>query len=384
MYRRLIPLPPPGQRSFFLWGLRQVGKTTLLKQQYPPDENIWVDLTLGQSLRKYSEAPEALRYELQDAPAETQIVIDEIQLVPELLNEVQWLIDNSDLKFALCGSNMLKLREANLLGGRAGIFVLHGLTSKEMGADFDLNQMLSKGYLPPAHSQPDFMDGYVGNYLYREISEAARNRDLQSFRTFLREAALRDTSTVNFSEIASKCGVSAYTVKGFFEVLENSLHCRWVEPYHREAKSGEAKRAKLYLSDVGVANSLARRGEHIAQGSSDFGKAFENWVCHELVSYLDYHTKNSKKKHLAFWKLGKEVDFIVGGEVAIEVKSNDKPGRSDLDGLRKLKQRFPHIERRIVVCRQPYPSQTDDGIEIMPYGDFAQKLWDGNLVRLGT
>ena len=387
MYERALSLPDPGERSFFLWGLRQVGKTTLLKQKYPKKEHVWVDLTSGSSYRKYSETPEALRYELENVSPEKQVVIDEIQLVPELLNEIQWLIDNTELKFALCGSNLLRLKDANLLGGRAGMFRLHGLTSKELGGDFNLEKLLNKGYLPPAHSAsdfPDFIDGYVGSYLYREIREAVGARNYQSFRTFLKESALRDGSTVSFANIARVSGVSVHTVKGYFEVLEDSLHCRWLGPYRRAAKSGEAQSAKLYFTDVGLVNSLARRGTHISVGSSDFGKAFENWVCHELAAYLDYHTKDSREKHLTYWKSGHEVDFIAGGEVAIEAKSIEKPERKHFTGLRKLKERFPDVEKRVLVCRQPHPSKTDDGITIMPYGDFARELWDKTLLPLGA
>lgn len=385
MYNRALSLPEPGERSFFLWGLRQVGKTTLLQQQYPKRDHIWVDLTAGSSYRKYAENPEALRYELENASPHKQIVIDEIQLVPALLNEIQWLIDNSKLKFALCGSNLLKLRGANLLGGRAGTFVLHGLTSQEFGDDFNLEAVLNKGYLPPAHGTPDFIDGYIGNYLYREISEVARTRDYQSFRTFLMEAALRDGRTVSYANIAKASGgVSAYTVRGYFEVLEDSLHCRWLDPYRKEPKSGESKSAKFYFTDVGLVNSLARRGSHISVGSSDFGKAFENWVCHELAAYLDYHTKDSRVKHLAYWKLGHEVDFIVGGRVAIEAKSAERLERKDFTGLRKLAERHPHIAERIIVCRQPYPSKTEDGILVLPYADFADRLWSGELIPLAA
>ncbi len=382
MYKRALLLPTPGTQNFFLWGPRQVGKTTLLKERYPPDEHFWLDLTDGSLYRKFTEKPEVLRKELAQHAPDKQVVIDEIQRVPELLYEVQWLIDNANFKFALCGSNQLKLRNSNLLGCRAGLFVLHGLTSAEFGSSFNLEAVLNAGYLPPTHTNPNFIDGYIGNYLYREISELAQLRQYQSFRNFLKEAALRDGSTVNYANIAQASGVTANTVRSYFALLEESLHGRWLDAYHRAPKSGESANPKFYFADVGLVNSLARRG-YISEGSSDFGKAFENWVFHEIKAYLDYHSGDSRERHVSYWKRGVEVDFIVGNKTAIEVKAADRLRNHDFKGLRSLKENFPSIENRIVVCRQSYVDITSDNILVLPYEEFAKSLWNGEIISLG-
>ncbi len=315
-----------------------MGKTTLLKERYPPDEHFWLDLTDGSLYRKFTEKPEVLRKELAQHAPDKQVVIDEIQRVPELLYEVQWLIDNANFKFALCGSNQLKLRNSNLLGGRAGLFVLHGLTSAEFGSSFNLEAVLNAGYLPPTHTNPNFIDGYIGNYLYREISELAQLRQYQSFRNFLKEAALRDGSTVNYANIAQASGVTANTVRSYFALLEES---------------------------------------------SDFGKAFENWVFHEIKAYLDYHSGDSRERHVSYWKRGVEVDFVVGNKTAIEVKAADRLRNHDFKGLRSLKEDFPSMENRIVVYRQSYVDITSDDILVLPYEEFAKRLWNGEIISLG-
>ena len=150
MFKRFLDLPDPGTETFFLWGPRQTGKSTLLRQRYPDAR--WVDLLKGEEFRRYLDHPEYLRQELESAPPAPgrQIVIDEVQKVPALLDEVHWLIENRGLHFALCGSSARKVRRgaANLLGGRAVRYELHGLTAGELGDDFDLERMLNHGYLP--------------------------------------------------------------------------------------------------------------------------------------------------------------------------------------------------------------------------------------------
>ena len=106
MFKRNLVLPPPGEETFFLWGPRQTGKTTLLRQTY--GDARWLDLLKAEEFRRYVARPELLRQEIEAEPAEPgrQIVIDEIQKVPALLDEVHWLLENRGLHFALCGSSV--------------------------------------------------------------------------------------------------------------------------------------------------------------------------------------------------------------------------------------------------------------------------------------
>ena len=217
MFKRNLRLPAPGEETFFLWGPRQTGKTTLLRRAYPQAR--WIDLLKANEFRRYVTNPERLREEVEadGMPAGGQVVIDEIQKAPALLDEAHWLIENRGLRFALCGSSARKVRRgaANLLGGRALRFELRGLTAAELGGSFDLTEVLNHGYLPPmveARSPRRRLDAYIDNYLKEEIAAEGLVRNLPAFSDFLHAAALCDGEMVNFSNVASDCAVSSHTV----------------------------------------------------------------------------------------------------------------------------------------------------------------------------
>lgn len=228
MFQRNLSLPGSGQETFFLWGARQTGKSTLLRQRYPRAR--WLDLLKTDEFRRYAVHPERLREEVEaeGLPAGSRVVIDEIQKVPALLDEVHWLMENRGLCFALCGSSARKVRRgaANLLGGRAVRYELHGLTADEVGSGFDLTRLLNRGYLPRMYeaSRPErLLDGYVADYLKEEVAAEGLVRNLPAFSGFLDAAALSDGEMINFSNIASECAVSGHTAKGYFEILEDTL-----------------------------------------------------------------------------------------------------------------------------------------------------------------
>ncbi len=385
MFTRSLNLPPPGVETFFLWGPRQTGKTTLLRRTYPQAR--WLDLLKTDEYRRYATRPELLRQELEAEPPGPgqQVVIDEAQKVPALLDEVHWLIENRGVRFALCGSSARKVRRgaANLLGGRALRYELRGLTSDELGADFDLDRMLAHGYLPRIYesSRPRrLLDAYIADYLREEIAAEGLARNLPAFAAFLDAAALSDCETVNFANIARECGVSNHTAKNYFGILEDTLLGRWLPAYRRRRKRRVATSPKFYFADVGVANRLARRGEP-ARGSDSYGKAFENWVFHELSAYMSYREVDAD---LSYWRLpsGVEVDFVIGNgdiEIAIEAKSSARVSRNHLKGLRTLADEYPEVRRRVVVSQEPRPRRTEDGIDILPAAVFAKRLWAGEL-----
>ena len=384
MFQRSLRLPPSGKESFFLWGPRQTGKSTLLREQYPDAR--WLDLLKSDEYIYYSARPERLRQEIEaDGPQpEKQIVIDEVQRVPELLNEVHWLIENHRLKFALCGSSARKVRRggANLLGGRAFRYVLHGLTALELGSGFDLDRLLNHGYLPRSYesNQPArVLDAYIADYLEEEIAAEGVVRQLPTFASFLDSASLSDGDSVNFANVARDCGVSAPTVRGYFEILEDTLLGTWLRAYRRRNKRRLAKAPKFYFADVGVVNRLARRGTVIA-GSEQYGKAFENWVYHELSAYTSYYEVDAK---LTYWRLasGTEVDFLLDDlSIAIEAKSSENISTQHLKGLRSIAVEYPEIPQRVVVCREKRARLTEDGILILPAERFVERLWNGDLL----
>jgi predicted AAA+ superfamily ATPase len=381
MYKRGLELPPAGEETFFLWGPRQTGKSTLLRHHYP--DAYWVDLLQADQYRRYVERPELLREELAAlATAPRQVVIDEVQKVPQLLDEVHWLHENRRVRFALCGSSARKVRHgaANLLGGRALRYELFGLTAAELGGDFDLDRLLLHGYLPRiyASGRPErLLASYVGDYLREEVAAEGLVRSVPVFSRFLDVAALSDGDLVNFSNIARDCGVSSHTVKSHFEILEDTLLGAWLPAYTKRPKRRVIAAPKFYFSDVGVENRLARRGR-FERGSEAHGKAFENWVFHELASRRAYAEPDVE---LAYWRLasGIEVDFITGDmQCAIEAKASAKITSTHLANLRHLAaDQSP--KRRIVVCLESKRRKTDDGIEILPMSEFIEDLWAGRV-----
>jgi uncharacterized protein len=383
MFRRSPVLPEPGVETFFLWGPRQTGKSTLLRETY--GQSRWIDLLKAEEFRRYLARPELLRQELEAEPPTPgeQIVIDEIQKVPALLDEVHWLLENRGVHFALCGSSARKVKRgaANLLGGRAMRYELHGLTASELGRDFDLDRMLNHGYLPRIYEagRPQRMlDAYIADYLKEEVAAEGLVRNLPTFSDFLDVAALSDGELVNFSNIARECGVSSHTTKSHFEILEDTLLGRWLPAYRKRPKRRVIGAPKFYFVDVGVVNRLARRGE-LLPGSELYGKAFENWVFHELSAFVSYRGEGGE---LSYWLLasGIEVDFVLGDmRVAIEAKSSERITRDHLQGLRRLAEDHPRVGRRLVVCREPRARKTDDGIEVLPAATFVRRLWTGDI-----
>ncbi len=382
MFGRSLPLPPPGEETFFLWGPRQTGKSTLLRHAYPGAR--WVDLLKADEYRRYATNPELLRQELAAGPLPAQIVIDEIQKVPALLDEVHWLHENLGARFALCGSSARKVRRgaANLLGGRALRYELFGLTAAEVGSGFDLDRALNHGWLPRIYesSRPArLLAAYVGDYLKEEVAAEGLVRNLPAFSQFLDAAALSDGELVNFANIARDCGVSAPTVKSYFEILEDTLLGRWLPAYTRRPKRRVIGAPKFYFADVGVVNHLARRGP-LQPKSDTYGKAFESWVHHELIARVSYAERASR---LAYWRLasGIEVDFIVDDmRVAIEVKASGRVDSDHLKGLRALAADHPSVGRRLVVCLEPRRRLLPDGIEVVPAGAFLDELATGRIV----
>ena len=381
MFDRSLVLPQPGSETFFLWGPRQAGKSTLLRGCYP--DAYWVDLLKSEIFRRYLDHPEYLRQELAAAAplSGQQIVIDEVQKVPALLDEVHWLIENRGLHFALCGSSARKVRRgaANLLGGRAVRYELRGLTAGELGAAFDLSRMLNHGYLPRIYqaARPRrLLDAYIADYLREEVAAEGLVRNLPAFSGFLDAAALSDGEMVNFSNIARECGVSSPTAKAYFEILNDTLLGRWLTAYRRRRKRRVIGAPKFYFADVGVVNRLIRRGE-LTPGSPLYGKAFENWVFHELSAGIEYQEWDLE---LTYWRLpsGIEVDFVLGDmEIAVEAKASARITRDHLRGLRTLMEEHPGVRRRIVVCLEPRARRTDDGIDILPAADFIRRLGQG-------
>ncbi|MDD3993355.1 MAG: AAA family ATPase [Desulfobacteraceae bacterium] len=381
MYKRLLDLPRSPQTSFFLWGPRQTGKTTLLKACYP---DAWrIDLLKTDELVRYLKQPSLLREQVASLPAKTLVVVDEIQKAPVLLDEIHYLIQERQTVFALCGSSARKVRRghANLLGGRAVRYELLGLVAEELGDDFTIERFVNTGPLPEHYGARDpalRLRSYVDDYLREEILQEGLTRQLPVFSDFLRLAAIGDTEVLNIANVAREAGMAASTVRDHYTILVDTLVGAFLPAFTLRPKRRTVQAPKFYFRDIGVVNHLARRGA-VQPGSELFGKAFENWVFHELSAHSRY---SQRFYELSYWRLssGIEVDFILGpAAVAIEAKGKSRVNAEDLKGLRNFKKDFPQMRESIVVCLEKRPRVTEDGIRILPHREFARMLWGGKL-----
>jgi len=308
------------------------------------------------------------------------IIIDEVQKLPEVLDEVHSLMSRLGLRFILTGSSPRKLLRGggNLLGGRAIRFALHPLVSAEI-PDFELERALNHGMLPrhyvSARPRP-LLEAYVGDYLREEVLAEALTRNVPVFQRFIEAAAFSNGQMVNFTSIGREIGVAANTVRSHFEILVDTLIGVWLPAWTRRAKRRAIEAPRFYFFDVGVVNALARRGR-LTAGSSDFGLAFEHFLFMELRAHHAY----CDGLPMSYWRTasGLEVDFILGdAQVAIEVKSAETITKDHLKGLRAWKQEHPDC-RCILVARTLRPRLTEDRIEILPWQNFLQQLWAGAL-----
>jgi uncharacterized protein len=378
MYYRNQAFANAENYSLFVWGARQTGKSTLLKQVF--GQALVFDLLNTDTLRRFTKRPAEFR-EIVLATDHTTIVVDEIQKVPELLNEIHWLIENTDKRFIMSGSSPRKILKqgVNLLGGRALRYELYPLSFSEI-PDFDLNKALNQGLLPKhydAKSYQNLLSAYIGAYLEEEIIAETKIRNRQVFYGFLEKAAFSNGEIVNYTNIASECGVSGPTVKEYFTILQETMLGRFVEPFQKKPKRRVVQAPKFYFFDLGIANFLLKR-KNIEQGTETFGAAFEHFIYMELQAYAQY---SGKRFPISYWRTTSqlEVDFILGDhQLALEIKSTDNVQNKHLNGLRAFNEEY-ETNRNIVVSLDPYPRKIND-IDVLPWKVFLTKLWSGELI----
>lgn len=380
MYIRKQIFMGRGAESSFLWGARQTGKSTLLRLMFPGV--LYFDLLQSDVFNRFLSNPALLRETVEADGSSSIVIIDEIQRIPSLLNEVQWLIVNRNRQFILSGSSPRKRVRSggNLLGGRALRYELYPLIYKEI-PDFNLLRALNNGLLPrmyQAESPAKLLSAYIGSYLRDEIMAEARIRNIASFSKFLDAAAFSNGELVNYANIASDCGVSAPTVKEYFQVLEDTMTGRFLPSYQKKPKRRVILAPKFYLFDVGIANYLLKRGK-IQPGSEAFGKAFEHFLYHELYSHSHYSDLNYS---LCYWRTASqmEVDFILGeNEVAIEVKATESVSEKHLKGLKSFADEYT-AKRLILVSNDNLPRKIGN-ISILPWRMFLEELWAGEIIK---
>jgi len=379
MYDRKQKFTGAENESFFFWGARQTGKSTLLKTLFP--DALWFDLLLTEEYNRLSKNPEYLRKSILAMPTVSTVVIDEIQLIPQLLNEVHWCIVNKSIRFILSGSSPRKILRsgANLLGGRALRYELLQLVSTEI-PDFDLTRAINNGLLPRHYNSNNatkLLSAYIGSYLRDEIVAEARLRNVAVFSRFLETAAFTNGEIVNYSNIASDIGISVPTVKDYFQILEDTLLGRFLPSFQKNPKRRIIQAPKFYMFDVGVVNSLLGR-KKIEIGNEVFGKAFEHFIYQEIYAYSRYSELNF---NMAFWHTAthKEVDFILGDhEVAIEVKSTSEAQLRHIGGLKAFANDYT-VKKLILVSNDMYPRLLDN-VLVLPWKIFLQQLWNGEII----
>ena len=376
---RILTIPELEEDSVFLWGARQTGKSTLLKSIYP--EAHYYDLLLPDVYSRLQRKPELLIQELQHLDHNELVVIDEVQMLPNLLNAVHWLIVNRDIRFLLCGSSARKLKRlgANMLGGRAVRRQLFPLVSREI-PDFDVVKAVNNGMLPRHYliNEPwNRLEGYIGNYLQQEIEAEALSRNLSTFSRFLEVAALTDGEMVNYQSIATDCGVSANTIKAYFDILQETMIGYYIPAFRNVQKRRLIKAPRFYFFDIGIVNYLCNRRK-LEPGSTDFGHGFEHLIVQELMAYLSY---THSRKTISYWRTtsGYEVDIIYGdAEVAIEVKSSTEVQSRHLKGLKAFSEEHPAARTIIVSLDTAYRKMNQ--VEVWPVTQFLNALWNGDIL----
>jgi predicted AAA+ superfamily ATPase len=382
---RALQVPDLSTHSVFLWGPRKTGKSFWIKHHLP--EATVIDLLKTDTLAEYAARPALLRERFGTAVSphpHSPIVIDEIQKVPALLDEVHWLIENRALTFLLTGSSARKLRRghANLLAGRAWRRELKPLCFAEID-DIDLERVVVSGLLPPHFLSADPLEdlrAYVSDYLREEIMAEGMVSNLPAFSEFLRVAAITSSELLNYTNVAREVGVSAKVVRGYFQILEDTLLGYRLRPWTRSARRRLIQTEKFYLFDVGVTNYLIRRTPRV--GTPEFGKSFEHYLFMELLAYRAYR---APELDIRYWRTstGQEVDFLLDDRaVAIEVKASARVHEAELKALTALGE-DGSVKKRLVISLETHPREVRDRlgpIVILPWREFLAQLWSGGLV----
>jgi predicted AAA+ superfamily ATPase len=371
--RRIVDLNELlSKKSHFLLGPRLTGKTFLISHTL---KSVRVyDLLDTSIFLALSRNPGRIAEEL--TPQDRIVVIDEIQRLPELLNEVHRLIEKRGVRFLLTGSSARKLRRGgiNLLGGRARTKYLHPLTYRELGDRFDLDRAVERGLIPSIYFSDDpraDLQAYAGSYLQQEIAAEGATRNIPAFSRFLRVAALCNGTIVNFTNVANDAQVARTTVYEYFDILKDTLVLYELPAWRKSRKRKPLASSKYYFFDIGVAAAL--QGREFRQGTPEFGEAFETYLMHELMSYSNYISGEP----LNYWRStsGFEVDFIIGDHTAIEVKAKQNLAPADTKPLRALAEE-KKLNRFLCVSLEPRRRKIGD-VTILPYREFLEALWNG-------
>lgn len=379
MYHRIFDIENRLDEAMFLFGGRQVGKSTLLKERFP--KAIYIDLLKSDIRNRFKQHPEEFRESLLRYPPETLVIVDEIQKIPDLLDEVHWLMVEKDLWFILSGSSARKIKRsgANNLGGRAIPETLFPLVSAEI-PDYDLDRAVQNGMIPRHYmvaNAQNRMRAYVDLYLKEEIIEESLVQNVDEFIRFMEVAAIMDGEILNYENVASDCGVSANTVKAYYKILVETLLGFEVPAYRKVIKRKLYKSSRFYYFDVGIANHLTKR-YHLAPRTPEYGHAFEHLIIQEIRAYLGY---TGSEEELTYWHTYEnlEVDAVIGdARVAIEIKSTDHVNHDDKKCVTEFAKEHPET-KQILVSRDRISRRSGD-VDLYYVTDFFKALWAGEII----
>jgi len=367
---------PPADH-FFLLGPRGTGKTWLTQRLFP--QALRIDLLEPETLRLLSARPERLREMIGARPNALQVVIDEVQKLPVLLEVVHLLIEaKQGAQFIFTGSSARKLRRGsvNLLGGRAAQKTLHPFMAAELGPQFNLEAALRLGMLPVVRGgkAPDeILRAYSGLYLREEVQVEGLTRNIGNFSRFLEAISFSQAAVLNLANVARECHVNRKTVEGYLEILEDLLLAFRVPVFTRRAQRELAAHPKFYFFDAGVYRVNRPAGPLDAPSEID-GAALESLVAQHLRAWCDYSGGNHQ---LHYWQTRSkvEVDFVVygaGGLHALEVKNAAQVRPEDLRGLKNFAEDFPESRRWLLYRGRERLLR--DGILCVPCAEFLLQL----------
>ena len=379
-YRRILT-PPRG--SFFLYGVRGVGKSTWARQTFP-DAHI-IDLLDESRYQSFAANPTLLGLELRTLPANQVVVLDEVQRVPALLNEVHRAIEGTRRRFVLLGSSARRLKTAdtNLLAGRAALRRMYPLAPAELGKDFDLGRVLRFGSIPVVWQADDpraALEAYVQLYVREEIRIEALVRNLPAFLRFLPVAALFHGQVINIAGLARDAATARTTVEGYLGILQDTLVATLLPAFEAKLRVRERQHPKLYWVDPGLARATKQQlGPVVAE---ERGPLLEGLI----LTILRANNGDSELfEEVSYWAPAQarhtEVDFLLrrGREfLAVEVKAQPRFSTPQLAGLRAIGE-LPRLVRRILVYLGERQLRTEDGIDVWPLDRFTAAAANGSL-----
>ena len=371
---RFLTLP---RGSFFLFGPRGTGKTTWLRTVLP--DALVVDLLKPEEYRRLSARPERLRERVLGAPRGTDVVVDEIQRIPELLNVVHTLMESGrGHRFVLTGSSARKLRRGgvNLLAGRAALRTMPPFMAGELGGAFDLDAGLRLGTVPTvvdSEDPPSALAAYASLYVEQEVRAEGLARDVGGFSRFLEAVAYSHAATLNVSEVARECETSRSTVAGYLELLEDLLLAFRLPVFTRRAKRRLVSHPRFFYFDCGVFRSLRPRGP-LDRPAEIGGAALEGLLAQHLRAWLAYSRTDAQ---LHYWRTrgGAEVDFVIYGAPGIwafDIMNADRVRPADLRGLASFGNEYPEA-RRVLLYRGEHRLMRRD-ILCLPIEPFLMRL----------